>query len=215
MAVVQLTVVQTELEHCDAVAALESVVFPTLSPDEWFTGEMYRTHVATFPEGQFVVLADAGDGARVVGATTTFRTNETFEDDYPPYYFDFIGRGYLTTHDPHGAWLYGTGLMVHPEFRRMGVGTRLYEARRALVRRFNLRGELVTGLLPGYEKHRHTMSVEDYARRVAAGELTDPTLTMQLRAGFTLRRVLPGYIDDPRSDNTASLIVRENPDYRP
>nr|PZN53597.1 MAG: GNAT family N-acetyltransferase [Chloroflexota bacterium] len=215
MAVRKIVVVQTAVEHCDALAELESIVFPTLSPDEWFTSEMYCAQVATFPEGQFVALAETANGVQVVGATTTFRTNETFEGDDIPYYFDFIGRGYLTTHEPDGEWLYGTGLMVHPAFRRMGIGTRLYEARRELVKRLNLRGELVGGLLPGYENYRGQMSVADYARRVVAGELTDPTLTMQLRNGFVLRRLLPGFIDDPRSDNTATLIARENPDYRP
>jgi GNAT superfamily N-acetyltransferase len=204
----------TQPEHCDALAALEAVVFPTLAPEEWFTGEMYRAQVATFPDGQLVALAHTPDGEQIVGCTTSFRTSETFEDDYPPYYFDFIGRGYLTTHEPEGEWLYGIGLMVHPDFRRLGIGSRIYKARQAVVQRLNLRGELVAGLMPGYERYRDSLTVDDYAAKVVAGELTDPTLTMQLRNGFTVRRLLHGFIHDPRSGDTASLLVRENPHWR-
>ena len=46
------------------------------------------------------------------------------------------------------------------------------------------------------------MSVEEYADAVAAGELTDPTLTPQLRAGFTLRGILYDYIDAGELGNT-------------
>jgi len=195
------------------LAALEAVVFPTLAPEEWFTGDMYRAQVAAFPDGQLVALAHTARGAQVVGCTTSFRTNETFDGEHLPYYFDFIGGGYLTTHDPEGVWLYGVGLMVHPEFRRLGVGSRIYQARQALVRRLNLRGELVAGLMPGYERYRDTLSVDDYAAKVVTGELTDPTLTMQLKNGFGLRRLLHGYIHDSRSGDTATLLARENPDW--
>lgn len=213
--VLSIEVVSTQPEHCDALAALEAVVFPTLAPEEWFTSEMYRAQVAAFPDGQLVALARTPEGMQIVGGTTTFRTGETFESEHPPYYFDFIGRGTLTTHEPDGEWLYGIGLMVHPQFRRLGVGSKIYQARQALVRRLNLRGELVAGLLPGYARYRDTLSVEDYAARVVAGELADPTLTMQLRNGFTFRRLLPGFIHDPRSGDTATLLVRKNPHWRP
>ncbi len=203
-------IVNTALEHCEALVALEEVVFPTLRPVEWFTLDMYRAHVATFPEGQLTALVDG----RVVGGTTTFRTSRSFNGDVP-YYFDVIGRGYLTTHDPHGEWLYGVDMKVHPDYRRLGIGTRLYEARQALVRRLNLRGEIVAGMLPGYARYQPTMTVDAYVSAVVAGDLTDPTLTMQLRNGFRVRRLLHGYIHDSCADDTCTLLVRENPNYDP
>ena len=207
---IRIEVTNTLPEHCPTLAVLEQKVFPTLKPEEWFTEEMYRAQVDTFPDGQLVALAHAADGPRVVGCTTSFRTNEDFRGEPPPYYFEFIGRGYLTTHEPDGAWLYGVGLFVHPDYRRLGVGSALYKARQALVRRLNLRGEVVAGLMPGYAGHSDRLSVEDYAAKVVSGELTDPTLTMQLRNGFTVRRLLRGFIADPRSGDTATLLVREN-----
>ena len=209
-----IEITRTQPEHVEALAALQSVIFPLLAPEEWFTADMYRAHIAAFPEGQLCALVHADGETAVIAGTTTFRTNHAFDGDIP-YYFDFIGQGYLTTHEADGEWLYGVDISVHPQYRRLGVGSRLYDARRELVRRLNLRGELVAGLIPGYEAYRNQMSVEDYTQRVAAGELSDPTLTMQLRNGFRLHRLLRGYVHDDRSDNTATLIVRENPDYRP
>jgi GNAT superfamily N-acetyltransferase len=209
-----IEIVQSTAEYAEALAELQQLVFPALTPDEWFTSAMYRSHMAIFPEGQLSALAHTEDGIVLAGATTTFRTNNSFEGEVP-YYFEVIGHGYLTTHERDGEWLYGVDVGIHPDYRRLGVGTRLYDARRQLVRRLNLRGEVVAGLLPGYESHQHQMSVDVYVQNVIQGELVDPTLTMQLRNGFNVRRLLKGYIHDPRSNDTATLIVRENPDYRP
>ncbi|MFN8371599.1 MAG: GNAT family N-acetyltransferase [Anaerolineae bacterium] len=202
-------------EYAEALAGLQQAVFPTLSADEWFSAAMYRKHIEVFPQGQFLALAHNDRGEEVlVGATTTFRTSFDFANQQPPFYFEFTGGGYLTTHEPDGVWLYGVDISVHPDFRRMGIGSRLYDARRELVKRLNLRGELVAGLMPGYPQHRAKMSVEEYAQKVAAGELLDPTLTMQLENDFKLWRVLRGYVHDARSDDCATLIVRQNEAYK-
>ncbi len=70
-------------------------------------------------------------------------------------------------------------------------------------------------MLPGYNAHKDTMSVDEYVERVVRGELADPTLTPQLRNGFVVRGIMPNYIDDARITHHATLIVWENPDYRP
>lgn len=207
-----IEIVQSTMEYVDALAELQQIIFPTLTPEEWFTAPMYRSHILIFPEGQICALAHTDGGVVLAGATTTFRTSRSFEDEVP-YYFEVIGQGYLTTHEPDGEWLYGVDVGVHPTYRRLGIGTLLYDARKALVRRLNLRGEVVAGLLPGYQAHQNQLSVDDYVQRVIKGELVDPTLTMQLRNGFRVRKLLRSYIHDPRSNDTATLIVRENTDY--
>lgn len=207
-----IEIIPTPPDFAAALAALQPLVFPTIEPEEWFTEAMYRAQIAAFPDGQLCALAHTDTGTVVVGATTTFRTSLSFEGEIP-YYFEVIGHGYLTTHEPDGEWLYGVDVSVHPDYRRLGVGSRLYDARRQVVRRLNLRGELVAGMLPGYERYRHAMPVDDYVQRVVAGELTDPTLSWQLRNGFAFQRLLPGFIHDPRSGDMATLLVRLNPHY--
>ncbi|MEP7294232.1 MAG: GNAT family N-acetyltransferase, partial [Chloroflexota bacterium] len=169
-----IRIVPTQAEYFDGLETLQRLVFAHIPAEEAFTAAQYAEHVRYFPDGQLTALAVSEQGEMVVG-TTTMLTNETFAGEHP-YYFDFIGKGTLATHDPSGEWLYGIDVGVHPDFRRMGIGKGLYDARRDLVRRLNLRGELVAGLLPGYPRYRTEMSVEDYAQRVVAGELRDPTL---------------------------------------
>lgn len=210
----KIRIVPTHQPYFDQLEILQRLVFAHIPPEEAFTARQYAQHVHYFPEGQLTALLATDSGEIVVGSTTTMRTNETFEGEHHPYYYDFIGHGSLSTHDANGAWLYGIDVGVHPAYRSMGIGKRLYNARRDLVRHLNLRGELVAGLLPGYHDHRDQMSVEDYARRVASGELRDPTLSMQLGVGFKLRRLLYNYVTDERSNNVVTLLVRENPHHR-
>jgi predicted amidohydrolase len=90
----------------------------------------------------------------------------------------------------------------------------LYEARRQLCRRLNKRRILAGGRLWNYDEHAGTMTPEEYAQRVQAGELKDLVLSFQLREGFILRGVMPNYLRDARSHNYASLIEWLNPDYQ-
>lgn len=211
---VAVRIVNTQPEHVPALAAMQRLVFPTLVDDELLTEAKYSRHLEIFPRGQFVALIDAADGPIVVGGTTTFRTHFDAEHLRLPY-LDIIAGGWLTNHQPHGPWLYGVDMSVHPAWRGRRIGRRLYEARQQLVYELNLRGELASGMLPGYYYHRAGLTVPQYVLRVKQGHLYDPTLTMQLKNGFRVRGILYDHISDPRSNNCASLIVRENPHYRP
>ena len=122
---------------------------------------------------------------------------------------------YFRTHDPHGAWYYGADISVHPAYRGRGLGKLIYQARKDLVRRHEKRGIVAGGMLPGYAEYRGKLTVPEYVARVVAGALIDPTLTFQLRQGFVVRGLLEDYIDDSAADNWATLIVWENPDFRP
>jgi GNAT superfamily N-acetyltransferase len=211
---VQITIENTRPEHVPALARLQRIVFPTLSEDELFGKDKYLKHIELFPEGQFTAIAHHEGGSEPVAATTTFRT--TFDFDHIQHtYVEAIADGWLANHDPQGEWLYGVDVSVHPDYRGMRIGRRLYEARRQLVRELNLRGELAGALMPGYAHHHKEMTVAQYVLYVWQGRLHDPTLTVQMRNGFRPRGILYEHISDARSFNAAALIVRENPFYIP
>jgi len=201
-------------DYADQLAALQKIIFPTLTEDELFSAANYRKHIEIFPDGQFMaVLRHPIRGEIVVGACSAIRT--TFDFDHIQHKFtEITGDGWLTTHDPDGDWLYGIDMSVHPKFRRRRVATRLYTARENLTKRLNLRGELAGGMLPGYDRHRKKHTIESYVDAVAARKLNDPTLTAQLKQGFAVNGILYDHITDPRSDNCAALIVRGNPNFR-
>lgn len=198
--------------HVEALVAMQRLVFPTLTEDELFSAAQYLNHIRLFHAGQFVALIENDGQEQVVGAASAFRTDFDF-DNHHHTFLEAAAGGWLSKHDPEGEWLYGVDMSVHPDYRRRGVGSALYRARAALTQRLNLRGEIAGAMLPGYARYRHQMNIEDYVSRVVAGRLKDPTLTAQLRNGFTVRGLLYDHITDPRSNNCAALIVRENPAY--
>ena len=212
----EIIITNTRPEHLDALAEHQKICFPTLDPAEWMTQAHFASHIRLFPEGQHVALAhSAGSeaaGGRVVGQSSTFRISGARALAQHEY-MDIIGQSYFTNHDPHGEWLYGADMSVHPDYRGRKISTLLYNTRKDLIRRLGLRGMVGGGMIPGYRHYRDRMSVAEYANAVAAGTLADPTLTPQLRAGFKLRDILYNYIDAGEMGNDATLIVWENPDW--
>lgn len=205
--VTDFAVVNVTEELAPACAALERLSFPYADPDELLTEEDIRAYARTFPEGFFVVL----DGDRVVGQGAGIFLD--FDFDHPQHSIHGItGESQCGNHDPDGDWYYGTDIVVHPEYRRRGIGGRLYELRKDLVRRHHKRGIIAGGHMPGFADHKQAMSAADYVERVKTGEIYDPTLTFQLDNGFEIRGVLENYISDPAIDNWAALIVWTNPD---
>ncbi len=167
--------------------------------------------IQRFPEGQFVAL----DGSTVVGMASTMRT---FHSPYRPHtsWMEFIGDKGIRNHDPEGDWLYGVEMAVRPDYRRQGIGTRLYDARFELVRRLNLRGFYLVGMLMGYWRYADELDPMSYAEYVIAREIDDPTVTMQMNRGFAPLTIVPNYLrSDPEAGNTGVLLVWENPDYNP
>lgn len=203
---IQITTISED--HAQALEELQRVCFPTLSDNELMRAEHFRSHARLFPEGNFVVVADN----KIVGLGSGFLTE--FDFDHPDHTFqEIIAEGFYTNHDPDGDYYYGGDISVHPEYRRRGIGSKLYEARKNLVIERKLKGIVAGGLIPGYADHKTQLTPQAYVDKVVAGELYDSTLSFQLKHGFIVRSLLQDYIEDNASDNWATLIVWENPNF--
>jgi len=172
--------------------------------------QQLESQLRVFPEGQLVVT----HGERVVGSAASLIVG-LGRDPYRVHTFlGITDNGMFYNHDPFGKTLYCADINVHPDHRRRGVARMIYDARRDLCRRLNLRRILLGGRMSGYSTVADDMSAEEYARQVEAGVLVDPVLTMQLGCGFEFRRVLPGYLPDAPSRDYGTLLEWTNPDYR-
>lgn len=200
-------VVNSAADMAQALAAVQRVCFPTLAEHELITAAHYRKHVEVFPEGQFAVL-----GARdeVVACSTDFITTVDL-DHIEHRYLDAVAGNWLTNHDPEGDWLYGADIGVKPEYRGKGVSKLLYRARRELIVRLGLKGHVAGGMLSGYGAYRAHMSVEEYVAKLKVGELFDPTVSVQLRRGFTVHGIIHDYVDDSSCDGKAAFLLWRNP----
>lgn len=210
----ELTITTLCPDHFDALEELQRIVYPTLDDQELMRAEHFAAQYKRFPEGQFVALLDDQvAGVQVVGQGSGFFID--FDFDHPNHSFrEICAELYFTHHHPDGAYYYGADISVHPNFRGRGIGRRIYDARKELVRRTNRRGIVAGGLIPGYAAYKAILSPQEYVDRVVAGEIHDSTLSFQLAMGFQVRGLIPNYIEDSASDNWATLIEWSNPDWR-
>jgi GNAT superfamily N-acetyltransferase len=199
-----IRIVNIEPKYAKALEELQILCYPTLGAQELMGEKHFLHHCKLFPEGDFVALDGLGSGFFV-----------DFDFEHPDHTFrEIMSEGFYDNHDVNGAWYYGTDISVHPEYRGYGIGKLLYAARKDLVKRYNKRGIIAGGVLPGYANYKPDLTIHEYANKVVSGEIVDSTLTFQLKNGFQYRGLLKDYLEDSASDNWASLIVWENPDYK-
>ena len=206
----ELTYTNIRAEWAEALQHIEHTAFPTADTEDLYWADELRALALEFGDGGVVVLDGDTPVAMGLGIRIHFDFSHTQHSIR-----DLVGVGGGTGHVPDGPWYYGTSIAVLPDYRRRGIGKRLYDMRKQICRDLNLAGIVAGGVIPGYADHKDEMSAADYVAKVSAGELYDATLTMQIANGFEARGVIADYITDPAVDSWASLIVWENPDYNP
>jgi GNAT superfamily N-acetyltransferase len=185
---------------------LNSAAYPDLVEDGVvFDASQLVAQQAVFPEGQIVLE----DGGIILGAIATLIVPSARAAAA----HDWVGItsfGTFASHEPSGDALYLADIYADPASRGRGVGARLYEALFQLCQRRGLARVVAGGRLWGYHEVMHRMSAEHYAAEVVAGRRTDRVLTSQLRAGFAMRGILTGYLEDWRSGGFATHLFWEN-----
>lgn len=175
----------------------------------WNKDEISRL-LSIFPEGQ-ICIEDKG---RVVGAALTLIVDYSkIEDDHS--YEDIVDEGKFSKNDPDGDYLYGIDVFVHKDYRGMRLGRRLYDARKELCEKLNLKGIIVGGRIPGYAKYAHEFTPDQYIEKVRKREIVDQVLTFQLSNDFHPKRAIRNYIpEDTRSKSYAVLLEWNNIFYQ-
>lgn len=187
------------------VADLLLHCFPTMPPHEQYDIDDLGQYAALFPEGGVIAL----DGDRVVGmGLGIFMDVEP--NNLPPTEEELMYTDHKLLHDPDGDYYYGCDLAVHPDYRGRGIAREIYVRRKALVTDHNKKGFYAAAVLPGFENHKANMDAKTYTDKVSAGELFDPTLSVQLRNGFHVVKVLHKFFTFPKSDDWSALILWEN-----
>ncbi len=195
-------------EDYKKVFELQKVCFPTMAgwPEEQFVAMLER-----FPEGQICVTYDE----EIVASSCSLIVDYDLYSDWHDWQTISSG-GTIETHRSDGDMLYGIEIMVHPEYRGMKLARRLYSARKELVRELNLKGIVIGGRIPGYQKCEGEMSAYDYVQKVQEKSLYDPVLTAQLANGFELKRLLEDYLpSDEDSAGWATHMEWMNLEFRP
>jgi len=193
----------------DELAALNRAAYPDLVQDGVvFDAHQMRGHQACFPDGQLVADLDG----QLVGAIATMIPPRHMDPLGPHTWMGITDAGSFARHDPGGDTLYLADIYVHQRAWGAGIGRALYRELFALCRRLRLANVVGGGRLYDYVDAPDSLAPADYVAQVIRGERRDRVLISQLRAGFEVRGLLPGYLHDGRSRHVATLIVWSNPD---
>lgn len=195
-------------EDIHKIISLQKESFPFLAKygNIWHEDEL-QSHLNIFPEGQFV--AEEPDGT-IVGSASTLIVN--LNPEYADHTWkEITADGMFANHNPKGDSLYGADISTHPKYRHEGIGSMLYDERKNLVIKLNLRRMIAGGRLFNYCKYANQMTVDQYAKDVLEGKLHDPVLSFEIANGFRFIKILSNYLDDVRSLNFASFIEWLNP----
>lgn len=162
--------------------------------------------IEIFPEGQFVVLVNGV----VVGTALSIIINyDDFGDDHT--YKQITGNYSFGTHSRAGDTLYGIEVFVHPDYRGMRLARRLYDARKDLCEKLNLKGIVFGGRIPNYASHADKLGPKEYIHKVKVKELHDPVLSFQMSNEFHVKKILSDYMPgDEESKEFATLMEWNN-----
>ncbi len=199
---------QLRIEDYDSLIEAMKAAYASATSAIW-SRRAIETLTREFPEGQFVVTADGA----VIGCALSIIVNyDRFGDDHS--YHAITGNFSFSTHDANGDVLYGIEVFVHPQYRGMRLGRRLYDARKELCEGFNLRAIVFGGRIPNYYKYSDTLKPKEYIQAVKNKEIYDPVLSFQISNDFHVKKVLRKYMpDDAQSLEFATLLQWDNVYY--
>lgn len=167
-----------------------------------WTKEEFKSQLKNFPEGQICI---EDNGKLVAAAFTVVINYSKYGDNHT--YKEITGNGMLTNHDPDGETLYGIDVFVDPNHQGIRLGRRLYDTRKELCEKLNLRAIIMGGRIPGYKKHAKELSPREYIEQVKSKEIYDPILTFQLNNDFHIRKVMTNYLPDDKESKSYAVLL--------
>jgi predicted amidohydrolase/GNAT superfamily N-acetyltransferase len=180
-------------------------------PNNYWKEHHIETLINSFPEGQVVIKVNnqiAGCALSIIVDYDKFGINHTYKD--------ITGNYTFNTHTDKGDMLYGIDVFIKPEFRGLRLGRRLYDYRKELCERLNLKGITFGGRIPNYAQHSGSLSPKQYIDKVKHKEIADPVLNFQISNDFHPVRILKNYLEgDKESNEYAVLLEWDNLYYEP
>lgn len=172
--------------------------------------EMIRGQISNFSEGCFIITMNDQIVAYSASLLIDEKTALSSHD-----WKSITANGFALTHNDDGEYLYGYETCVDPDARGNRLGQRIYNARKRLVKFYQLKGIVFGGRIPNYrKKHKKVKGVNDYIEKVANKEIKDSTLGFHLRNGFQVVGVLENYLPlDYDSMGYAVHLKWDNPEY--
>ena len=200
--------VELSFLHLDDYQELKDAMiaaYPSM-PEYYWREEHIKALIHRFPEGQVVIKVNnqiAGCALSIIVDFSRFEGQHTYRE--------ITGNYTFNTHNSNGDTLYGIEVFIKPEFRGMRLGRRLYDYRKELCERLNLKGIAFGGRIPNYHKYANRLSPKEYIEKVKRKEIHDPVLNFQVSNDFYPSKILKNYlVGDEASNENAVLLKWDN-----
>ena len=172
-------------------------------PDSYWKEHHIQTLIQKFPEGQAVIKVNG----HIAGCALSIIVDYSQFDDAHTYN-EITDKSSFNTHSPEGDTLYGIDVFIKPEYRGLRLGRRLYDYRKELCERLNLKGITFGGRIPNYHKFSDKISPKEYIEKVKRKEIDDPVLNFQISNDFQPARVLKGYLEGDAASNEYGVLLK-------
>ena len=171
-------------------------------PDAYWRKDQIENLIELFPEGQVVIKVNnqlAGCALSIMVDYDKFRSGHTYKQ--------ITGNYTFNTHTSEGDVLYGIDVFIHPKFRGLRLGRRLYDYRKEICENFNLKSIAFGGRIPNYHKFADTLTPKQYIDKVKRQEIHDPVLNFQISNDFHPSRILRGYLEGDKQSNEFAVLL--------
>ncbi|WP_158975371.1 carbon-nitrogen hydrolase family protein [Cellulophaga sp. L1A9] len=204
--------IELEFLTIDDYQALKSAMIETYPNMEnaYWKESLIQKLINDFPQGQVVIKVNGN----LAGCALSLRVDYA-EFDRPHTYREVTGNYTFNTLKKDGDVLYGIEVFIKSEFRGLRLGRRLYDYRKELCERENLRGIIFGGRIPNYHKYSDDLSPKQYIESVRRKEIHDPVLNFQISNDFHPSKIMKGYLEgDAQSNEYAVLLEWDNIYYQ-
>ncbi len=171
-------------------------------PDNYWEEKQIKSLIKLFPEGQVVIKVNgqlAGCSLSIIVDYDRFEDNHTYQE--------ITGQETFSTHTEEGDVLYGIDVFIKPEFRGLRLGRRLYDYRKELCEKLNLKSIAFGGRIPNYHEYADTLTPKKYIEKVRRKEIHDPVLSFQINNDFHPAKILKNYLDGDEASNDFAVLM--------